>query len=102
MSLKETLDALDKRAVQIADDIAYYSGGSSINSALVELQGRLLDAYRTGQLVVKPEREVLKAIAESAAEDACVNWEVVHVGFERSICRYAARAALTAIFGGDD
>lgn len=58
--LKDTLAALGDAAAKEADDIAYYSGGSSHNASLVKFHQALETAYRSGQLVLVPSVEVVR------------------------------------------
>lgn len=52
MDLAKTLEGLSEAADKEADDIRYYSGGSDYNASLAKFHNALVEAYRTGQLIV--------------------------------------------------
>jgi hypothetical protein len=61
----EALEALSKKAEQTEDDIRYYSGGSKYNEPLERLKDALVNAYRTGQLILaQPSEDEVEAVAE--------------------------------------
>lgn len=64
----EALEALSKAATQTEDDIRYYSGGSKYNEPLEQLKDRLVNLYRTGQLILaQPSGDEVEAVARKLA-----------------------------------
>lgn len=58
MDLAKTLEGLSAAADKEADDIRYYSGGSDYNASLAKFHNALVEAYRTGQLIVAQAGDV--------------------------------------------
>lgn len=137
MSLKETLDALDKRATQgmladvrlahVVTDRRIVGNGVPQDTVTYrpaddQFLTALWNAYRTGQLVVKPEREVVRErLAKTIANAMGDNYADAFKSKDRWVAKRgmsggrfrdvnepfqsdyldAADAALAAIFGDE-
>lgn len=101
--LAKTLEGLSAAADKEADDIRYYSGGSDYNASLAKFHNALVEAYRTGQLIVVDHPQATSPVdSHTAWLEANTNNKIEAGGYtERAIFDMGWDAAMPNLAAKD-